>query len=156
MVPARVLAIAAGRPAKLVWTNELGGTTYEVGSGASRCFVKWSPRGSSIDLERERERLTWASAFVVVPRVLEHGHDDTGSWLVTEALPGTNAVDPRWLAEPALAVGAIGGGLRAFHDALPVAACPFSWSIRDRVADIRERASRHALDRSRWHAITAG
>ncbi|NVB84874.1 MAG: aminoglycoside 3'-phosphotransferase [Kofleriaceae bacterium] len=150
-VPARVIAIAAGRPAKLVWTNELGGTTYELGAATNRSFVKWSARGSSINLERERERLTWASAFVVVPRVLEHGDDETGSWLVTEALSGTNAVDPRWLAAPAVAVGAIGAGLRAFHDALPVAACPFSWSMDDRIADIRERAARCAIDPSRWH-----
>ena len=61
--PSRVLAIAAGRPIKLVWTNELGGTTYELGDGAHRSFVKWSARGSSIDLARERERLAYARCF---------------------------------------------------------------------------------------------
>jgi kanamycin kinase len=152
-VPARIAEIAAGRATSLVWTNELGGRTYELGTGTSRrSFVKWCPPGCSIDLERERARLAWASAFVVVPRVLDHGRDDAGSqWMVTEALPGTNAVDPRWLAAPAVAVGAIGAGLRALHDALPVTACPFSWSVDDRIADIRERAARCAIDPSRWH-----
>jgi len=150
-VPARVAAIAAGRATNLVWTNELGGVTYELGTGTNRSFVKWVPSGSSIDLERERERLAWASAFVVVPRVLDHGRDDTGTWLVTEALAGTNAVDPRWLAAPAVAVDAIGVGLRALHDALPVTACPFSWSVDDRIADVRERAARGAIDPARWH-----
>jgi len=67
--------------------------------------------------------------------------DASGSWLVTGALPGTNAVSERWKAEPASAVAAIGAGLRVLHAALPVAACPFSWSVEDRLADIRRRAA---------------
>jgi len=69
------------------------------------------------------------------------------------ALPGTNAASLRWKAEPARAVAAIGAGLRAFHDALPVADCPFSWSVEDRLADIRRRAALGAIHAERWHAI---
>jgi kanamycin kinase len=66
--------------------------------------------------------------------VLALGSDDEGEWLVTRALPGRSAVDERWLAAPEVAVGAIGTGLRALHDALPVGACPFDWGVAARLA----------------------
>lgn len=148
--PPRVLAIAAGRPVTPVWSNELGGTTFEIG-GAERWFVKWAPATSPVDLDAERARLAWAIEFASVPPVLGHGRDSDGAWLITAALPGDHAISPRWTAEPARAVAAIGAGLRTFHDALPVASCPFSWSIEDRRADILRRAARGAIDPARWH-----
>ena len=66
--------------------------------------------------------------------MVDHGADDSGWWLVTTALPGGNAVADQWKMRPAAAVVAIGEGLRALHDALPVDRCPFSWSIEVRLA----------------------
>ncbi|WP_296194248.1 phosphotransferase [uncultured Microbacterium sp.] len=34
---------------------------------------------------------------------------------------------------------AVGAGLRALHDALPVKACPFSWSVAERIVDASRR-----------------
>jgi kanamycin kinase len=147
-VPARVEAIAAGRPVHPVWENERGGLTFEVGD----CFVKWAPAGSGLDLAGEAARLTWAVEFAAVPRVLDQDADGDGSWLVTAALPGRSAVDPRWRGEPRTAVVAIGEGLRALHEALPVAGCPFSWTAEDRVADARRRAAHGDHDPARWDA----
>jgi kanamycin kinase len=48
-------------------------------------------------------------------------------------------------------VAAIGAGLRAMHEALPVDGCPFSWSAAGRLADARRRATRGLLDPARWH-----
>ena len=103
--------------------------------------MKFAPAGSGLPLAREAERLAWAQRFTPVPRVLSAGSDGTGTWLHTAALPGRNAVDARWLADPAPAVAAIGRGLRALHDALPVAECPFSWMAEDRLASARRRAA---------------
>jgi hypothetical protein len=64
--------------------------------------------------------------FAVVPRLLGDGADATGSWIITSALPGQMAVTSRWKAQPHIAVTAIGQGLRALHDALPVRRYPFS------------------------------
>jgi aminoglycoside phosphotransferase len=72
---------------------------------------------------------------------------------MTAALPGDNAVSPRWLGEPATAVRAIGAGLRALHDALPVAACPFSWTAEDRLEDARRGAAAGWLGPAGWHEI---
>jgi kanamycin kinase len=131
-VPDVVLELARGREVRLVWENETGGRTYVFGD----CYVKCSPR----DLEPERSRLEWAGAFMRVPRVLDSG----AGWLMTAAIPGTNAVADRWLADPQRAVVAIGSGLRALHDALPVDTCPFSWSVEDRLTRI-------LVDKDRWH-----
>jgi kanamycin kinase len=145
-VPAAIGALAAGRPLRAVWQNELGGLTFEVGAGDDRSFVKWAPAGSRIDLAREVPRLRWAGRFHPVPRVLAEGSDDTGTWLVTAALPGRSAVDPVWVARPRTAVIAIGEGLRALHEALPVRSCPFSWSAPERIADARRRARAGEID----------
>jgi aminoglycoside phosphotransferase len=150
-VPAPVQAVAAGRPTCAVWENELGGLTFEVGAGADRCFVKWSPAASGIDLAAEAARLPWAVSFTPVPRLLGQGADGGGSWIVTAAVPGLFAVADRWKAEPATAVTAIGAGLRAMHEALPVAACPFSWMAAGRLADARRRAGQGLIDPAGWH-----
>jgi kanamycin kinase len=142
-VPSAVAALAAGRTPEAVWVNQLGGTTFRVGSR----YVKFSPSGAG--LAAEVDRLRWAAPFTPVPQVLDHGRDDEGEWVVTAALPGRNAVEPRWKADPRTAVTAVGRGLRALHDALPVAACPYSWSARDRVALAHRRAAE--LDPAAWH-----
>ncbi|MGH3099254.1 MAG: aminoglycoside 3'-phosphotransferase [Streptosporangiales bacterium] len=150
-LPAAILALAGDRAIRPVWLNELGGLTCEIGTHPDRRFVKWAPAGSGIDLGAEGARLRWAADFTQVPRVLGEGAGRNGAWLVTEALPGTMAVSDRWKQEPRTAVAGIGAGLRAMHDALPVSACPFSWSAADRLADTYRRAERGQIDPSSWH-----
>lgn len=152
-VPPAVEAVAAGRRLRMVWENELGGLTFEVGDGPDRCFVKWAPGDSGIDLAAEAARLGWAAAFAIVPRVLAQGSDDAGSWIVTAALSGQSAVSDRWRTDPRRAVAAIGHGLRVLHHALPVRSCPFSWSVEDRLADAHHRARAGQLDPARWHEV---
>lgn len=149
-VPEPVLEAAAGCPVSLVWENELGGLTFRLGEGPDRRFAKWARAGSGIDLAAEAARLGWAAPFTPVPRVLGVGADEVGSWLITTGLPGDNAIAEQWKRDPAPAVTAIGVGLRAFHEALPVAECPFSWSVGDRLADVRRRASAGLIAPRAW------
>ena len=155
-VPAAVASAAGGREVTLVWANEAGGLTFAAGEGGSRCFIKWAPTDSGLDLAGEAGRLSWAGQYHPVPRCLAYGHDEAGSWLVTAALPGDNAVSPRWKADPATAVTAIGQGLRALHEALPAARCPFSWSAVQRLADARRQAAAGQLDPTAWHPCHQG
>lgn len=133
--PIPVTAIAAGRECHLIWQN-VDALTYEVGSGADRCFVKWTPVTSSLNLDDEAERMAWAVTYTPVPEILSRGADETGRWIVTAPLPGRNAVDPRWQADPRTAVVAIGEGLRAMHESMPVSTCPFSWQAPLRVGRV--------------------
>jgi len=145
-----VATVAAGRAVTAVWETDVGGLTFEVGAGADRCFVKWVPASSGVDLEAEAARLAWARPFTPVPEVLAAGADAAGAWMVTAPLPGRCAVAERWVAEPGAAVRAIGEGLRAMHDSLPAGASPFSWMAGERLADARRRAADGLLHPGRW------
>ena len=149
-VPLAVRKIAGGIP-RPVWENELGGLTFAVGADSPSRYIKWAPVGSGIDLAAEAERLRWAAAHSPVPEVLGEGNDAAGAWLILSPIPGENAVSDRWKADPETAVRAIGRGLRALHDALPVAECPFGWQAADRLADARRRAAAGLIDPARWH-----
>lgn len=122
-VPGIITDVAAGRRAVLAWRNELGGLTFRV----ENLFVKWNPRRTGVDLDRERERLEWISTRHPAPRVVAHGGDAEAQWLVTEALPGESAVGDAWRARRSEAIHAIGDGLRAIH-AVAVDDFPAVWS----------------------------
>jgi kanamycin kinase len=127
-VPEVVSELAAGRPVAAVWVNELGGVTFQVDGG--REYVKVAQPRWAHHLVAEAERLGWAEAYVLVPRVLGVGD----GWLHTAGLPGRSAVDPQWVADPRTAARAIGAGLKLLHDALPVDVCPFGpppWLVDD-------------------------
>jgi kanamycin kinase len=139
VVPPRVRGLAGGTRIVPVWRNDYGGVTFRTDDGR---YIKHGPRNAESSFAGEAERLDWAGTRAAVPRVLEVGGDDTHEWLVTTALPGLSAVDPRWVADPATAVRAVGEGLRALHDALPVADCPFDWSVAARIANAAGRGIR--------------
>ena len=138
-VPPSIRPVLGTDEARPVWRNQLGGLTFALGAPTPDRYVKWAPAGSPIDLAAEAERLRWAAPFTPVPEVLDLDGDDAGSWLVTRALSGETAVSARWTADPARAVAAIGAGLRAFHDALPVEGCPFVVDADARAASARSR-----------------
>jgi kanamycin kinase len=132
------------------------GLTFEVGDGGRRQFLKWAPISSGIDLAIEADRLLWAARFTPVPQVIEQGRDPSGSWLITEALPGERAGSELWKRKADIAVKAMGEGLRAFHNSLPVDECPYSWSADDRLDNLRKRASLGLLNPTKWHAEHQG
>lgn len=122
-IPDIVRELDAGREAKLVWRNDLGGLTFRIDDQ----FVKWNPRHTGIDLERERVRLLWISSRHRAPRVIAAGCDDTAQWLVISALPGECAVGDTWRARRTEAIRAIATGLRATH-AIPIDDFPSDWT----------------------------
>lgn len=138
-IPARVVELAQDASLQAVWRNEAGGLTFRTSDGR---FIKHGPRSLEAHMAGEAARMRWAVAWTAVPEVLDVGADEDDEWLVTAALPGRSAVDPRWTALPAVAVRAVGEGLRALHDALPVTECPFDWSVAARI----ENAARRGID----------
>lgn len=122
--PPCVRCLAGDREATFVWRNELGGLAFRIDD----VFVKWNPRGNSIDLALERKRLEWLRlrSRHPAPQVVGYGDDETGSWLVTEALAGDSAVADVWRADPTVAVAAIANGLRRLHTT-PADLFPRDW-----------------------------
>lgn len=145
-IPAVVHRLAAGRPVQAVWLNELGALTFRVGAGAEFIKVARARVPYEADFDNEARRLRWAGQHIPVPQVLDFGVDGDWSWLRTRGLPGVSAVHPRWVAEPAVAVRAIGVGLRTLHDTLPVASCPFDWSVRTRLTALHPAHRAHLPD----------
>lgn len=135
-VPPRVLTLARGATLTPVWRNGLGGLTFRTDDGR---YIKWGPLDDEANMRDEAERLRWARAWIAVPEVIEQGQDDAHEWLVTVAIDASSAVDPRWADEAEKAVRAVGEGLRALHDALPVADCPWEWSTDGRIAGAAAR-----------------
>lgn len=122
-VPPLVAALAAPDEPELVWRNDLDGLTFRLGDR----YLKWNPRSTGIDLDRERIRLRWVSERHPAPRVLDHGVEGDAQWLLTEALPGDPAVGDTWRARRPEAIAAMATGLRALH-AIPVDGVPAEWS----------------------------
>jgi kanamycin kinase len=124
-VPGIARALADGLEPELVWRNDLDGLTFRFGCR----YLKWNPRSTGIDLERERVRLEWISARHPAPRVIDHGIDGDAQWLLTEALPGGSAVGDEWRARRPEAIRAIATGLRAIH-AVPIDNFPAAWTAQ--------------------------
>jgi len=122
-VPPIAWALAGGDEPELVWRNELNGLTFRLGNR----FLKWNPRSTGIDLERERVRLEWIAVRHPAPRVADHGFEGDAQWLLTEALPGVAAVGDTWRARRPEAIRAIAAGLRAMH-AIPIDDVPAEWT----------------------------
>ncbi|HNP57955.1 MAG TPA: phosphotransferase [Gordonia sp. (in: high G+C Gram-positive bacteria)] len=145
-IPERVRLLARGAALSCLWANELGGLTFLATAADGEDFViKWGPRNQETSMRAEAERLRWAQEWIRVPTVIDQGEDDDHEWLVTAAVQvgdavAQSAVAPRWLADPATAVRAVGEGLRAMHDSLPVRECPWEWSVTNRIAGAAERA----------------
>ena len=119
-----------------VWQNSVGGLTFAVrperGTDEPHLFVKWNPLSSGESLAAEADRLGWLAGIHPVPQIvaLAATHEDEA--LITHALPGVSAVDPRWQADPNTALRGLGEGLRKLHE-LPVDDCPFDWGVRHRM-----------------------
>ncbi len=128
-VPEVVVELAAGGACELVWRNDLGGLTFRLDGR----FIKWNPRATGIDLERELVRLQWLEGRHPAPRVITWGHDEQAQWLVTTAVRGEHAVGDTWRARRREAVQAIARGLRAIH-AVAADDFPAEWTAQAWVA----------------------
>lgn len=137
-VPERVRELARGAALTPVWLNNIGGLTFRTDDGR---YIKWGPHDLEANMRDEAERMRWASRWIAVPEVLDQGQDAHQEWLVTIALRGRSAADPRSHDDPERAVRAVGEGLRMLHESLPVEECPWEWSVESRIAGADDRGT---------------
>ena len=123
-VPRIVRDLAGEQRPELVWRNDLDGLTFRIGDR----YLKWNPRSTGIDLDRERLRLDWLTGRHPAPSVVDHGTDGDAQWLLTASIPGGMAVGDEWRARRPEAIRAIATGLRAMH-AVPVDDFPYEWTM---------------------------
>ncbi|MGN7966227.1 phosphotransferase [Microbacterium sp. 22179] len=135
-IPARVCDLAGRAAVTPVWRNGIGGLTFRTDDGR---YIKWGPLDDEANMHDEAERMRWARRWITVPEVLAQGEDDAHEWLVTRAIDAFSAVDPRWDGKAEIAVPAVGRALRMLHDTLPVADCPWEWSVHWRVSNASKR-----------------
>lgn len=141
----RSLEVPALRKAYSVWQWDVAWSwaphtlTYRLSHpGGDVRYLKvaeasWHPR-----IADEAARMRWAGRYLPVPEVLDSGSDGQVEWLVTQAVPGSDATDERLLARPASLVGILGRGLRLFHNA-PVSECPFDFRLDVALEHVRQR-----------------
>lgn len=146
-VPDLVSALAGDRSIDGVWANGLGGTTWRLGIGDDVTYLKVGPIHPEFDPVRDAARYEWLSTYVTVPVPLHVGERDGWGWFESSPVPGWMAVDgiggpaPHFADRVGETIRALGAALRHFHDAVPVGACPFTWSAEERLGRLSPRTA---------------
>lgn len=109
--------------------------TYYVDRRAEPVFIKVGPTEL---LEREFAMNRFLGAFQLAPEVMDFGHGDEGSFLVTRPLVGEDGVSAVHLRQPERLAQALGAALRVLH-AVPTENCP----LQDRPAEMRSLADQN-------------
>jgi aminoglycoside phosphotransferase len=145
---AEIVPVTVGRSAAATWRISRPGSDW---------FVKaqpLDPLGTS--LVGEGERMRWFAPFVPVPEVVEAGTEERTEWLVTAALPGSDATNPEHHVDVERLVRTLGMALRRFHDEVPVDGCPFDATTPTDVERARLRTEAGRVDASDFAAIYQG
>lgn len=138
------------------WTYGDEVTTWQLDGDHECRFVKLKPADAVVRLTTEAAALNWAAAYVRVPHVVSSGTVDGVDWLVTGEMAGTSAIKDEWRADPDWLVPIVARGLRAFHETIPVADCPFRWSVADALGVTRQRIDAGLIPWTDVHAEHLG
>ncbi|MEM7414435.1 MAG: APH(3') family aminoglycoside O-phosphotransferase [Gemmatimonadota bacterium] len=148
-IPREVLREHAGWRFELVWQIVDSHWTYRLSrSGHAPRYLKCMPTGGYPTVEGEVARTRWLAPYVTVPVVLGHGEDGDRGWLLTAGCPGLDGTQVEYGDDPRDLIRALARGLRRFHDAVPVADCPFDFRL-DRALEhvarrVRDGVAEHA------------
>lgn len=156
-LPAEVMALVGAAEMVPVTIGRSDAATWHVIRDEGDWFVKvQNEHHLATSLAGEAERLQWLGAFQSVPDVVACGTDGEREWLVMTALPGSDATRPEHGAEIERLIGALGVALRGFHDAVPVAECPFDASTATGIEQARARIDAGLVDASDFELLYAG
>jgi kanamycin kinase len=133
---------------ELAYQGERAATYRLSGSAGEVRFLKVSPTGFHPSVVDESRRLTWAGAFLPVPRLIEAGSDAQVEWLITEGLSGADATLAVARLGKEAVVRALARGLRAFHEC-PAASCPFDFGLDAALALAESRLREGSIDPAR-------
>ena len=110
-------------------------------------FLKIGPIRPAKEITAEKERLDWLEGKLPVPKVLSYAIDENHEYLVTSAIPGTDAASVGTeLGGPAIA-RLLARGLRLIHE-VPINDCPFDMTLNTVIPQARENALNGLVDES--------
>lgn len=110
---------------EMVWSHVPQLQTWRISAGSGETmYLKLVATGWTPPAEDEVARLRWASSRLPAPAVIDFGQEPTFDWILTDGLPGRNAIDPKITNDPAQIAGALGRGVRRFHSSA-FNSCPF-------------------------------
>ncbi len=150
--PPELERLAPGWSAALAYRLAPWLTTWRLtGPDGSVRFAKVATESRYPTLRAESERMIWAAPYLPVPRVVALEQWSSTTALLTEALPGGDATDPVWRDDLPGLVGALGRGLRDFHDAVGEEWCPFRFDIERALDHVRRRVAIDDIDPAGFH-----
>ncbi len=154
--PPAVARLAPGWSATLAYRLVPGLTTWRLTApdGSVR-YAKVDTEGRRPSLRDEADRMVWAAAYLPVPRIVALEVSGATTVLLTDALPGRNAVDPSWRDDLPSLVRALGRGLRTFHDAVDEEWCPFRFEVDHALQHVARRVAAGAVDPRGFHECHA-
>ncbi|MGY6502171.1 MAG: APH(3') family aminoglycoside O-phosphotransferase [Acidimicrobiales bacterium] len=160
-LPEPVAALVADRQLHEVTLGRSGCRVVraDADAGAHIWYVKVAvdPDGEvASTLADEAERLRWLAPHLSVPAVVHHGCDADAEWLITEALPGTDATQPEHQGDPVRLVRLFAEGLRRLHDSVSVDSCPFDASTATLLERAASRVHAGVVDESDFDPIFHG
>lgn len=154
-LPPVLAALVEGASWEQVTLGESGAQVYRLRAGAETRYLKVEPRRPRGELHAEAERLRWLQGRLPVPALLYAGADKRQRYLLTVEVPGTDATDERWLADPAGLVALLAEGLLLFHRQ-PVAGCPFDQRLDAELARAADNVAAGMIDADDFDEERAG
>jgi kanamycin kinase len=131
----------------VAWQQDEGATVWRLSHPAAAVrYLKVGAADRWPNAGDEAARLRWARPFLPVPQVVTTGGDGATDWLLTEALPGTDATKHPLRDDPAQLVDVLAHALAHFHAAAPVATCPYDFRVPAALAHVRARVERGLVD----------
>lgn len=117
-------------------------------------FLKTAADVDIAELKSEHDRLRWLAGKVSVPRVLGFAVSTDAAYLLTEALPGTNAAEVPGRLRPQVTIQ-FAVALRKLHSVDPKE-CPFARTLEQVLPAARARAMAGLVDETDFDAERLG
>jgi aminoglycoside phosphotransferase len=155
LLPPDLAALVRGSIWKQVTLGESGALVYRLRGGTTTCYLKIEPLRLEDEAHAEATRLDWLQGRLPVPSVLYAGDDGRQSYLLTAEVPGADATDARWLADPARLVELLATGLRDFHRQ-PITGCPFDQGLDAELSQAAANVAARAVDAEGFDPERAG
>jgi kanamycin kinase/aminoglycoside 3'-phosphotransferase-2 len=144
-LPPDLAALARGCTWERITIGESGARVYRLRSGAATHYLKVEPLRLEDEPHAEAARLRWLRGLLPVPALRYADDDGRQRYMLTAEVPGSDATDERWLAEPARLVALLAEGLRRIHRQ-PIAGCPFDQRLDAELARAADNLASGAVD----------